>query len=133
MHFNFNKITTALRTTLQWHRTRDIRIKWNITTVKDYIKHRFIKFYDSLQSTTSPLFSIIQPPTWTTWHISHIINITNTDTEHLHSFHWCRPHNDSALCTYQDTLNSVNYIFLHFCIRQFNSEEDAFVFLIRSC
>jgi Reverse transcriptase (RNA-dependent DNA polymerase)/Endonuclease-reverse transcriptase len=76
--------TIAFGTSLQLHRTRDIRRHWNINTTKDYITQRYIKFYNSLPSSGSPLFSVIQPPTRTTWHNSRIIDITNTETEHLH-------------------------------------------------
>jgi hypothetical protein len=76
--------TIAMNTSLQRSRTRHIRNTWNISTVKGYITQNYIKFYDNIQHMSSPLFSIIRPPTRTIWHASRIIDITQQPTDHLH-------------------------------------------------
>jgi hypothetical protein len=73
-----------MNTSLQRSRTRHIRNTWNISTVKGYITQNYIKLYDTIQHMSSPLFSIIRPPTRTIWHASRIIDITQQPTDHLH-------------------------------------------------
>ena len=78
--------TIVMNTTLQRNLIRNIRHSWNICTVKQYIIQNYIKFYDTIQQMSSPLFSIIRPPTRTIWYNSWIIDITQQPTDHLH--HW---------------------------------------------
>lgn len=76
--------TIAFNTSLQRTYIRNIRNTWNVTTVKTFITQNYIKFYDNMQHMSSPLFSIVRPPTRTIWHNSRMIDITEQPTDHLY-------------------------------------------------